>query len=219
MEQALKEMEVETAQLKIRKVLNLRIPRNTDLILHQGDKVKVFRESDKKYIGLYPVVRVDGKQVFIIDENSKEKQFCIHQVIKHEAYEKTLDGNSAMDILHNCFSQFRSDLSRKRRVKYRSLITEILHPADPRCDSAEARASKKKEIDQLISLNNWKVVLKSEMPENANILPKRFAMSIKDKETEEPYYKSRFVVQGHRDREKSSSCITLLLSIQHPHGS
>ena len=48
----------------------------------------------------------------------------------------------------------------------------------------------------------WKVVLKEEIPGNSNVLNGRFVLVIKNKGTNEEIYKARFVVQGHRDREK-----------------
>ena len=39
------------------------VPRNADLTLKPGDKAHVYRETDKRYMGPYPVLRVVDKQV------------------------------------------------------------------------------------------------------------------------------------------------------------
>jgi Reverse transcriptase (RNA-dependent DNA polymerase) len=42
------------------------------------------------------------------------------------------------------------------------------------------------------------------MPDNANILNGRYVITIKDIGTEREFHKARYVVQGHRDKEKTS---------------
>lgn len=76
LEIARKEYATITAELRIRKALMSRDPRNTDLISRQ-DQVRVFRETDKKYIGPFPVIRVDGKQIFVNDKDN-ENQFRLN---------------------------------------------------------------------------------------------------------------------------------------------
>ena len=48
----------------------------------------------------------------------------------------------------------------------------------------------------------WKLVLRDEVPKDANVMGGRFVLAIKDADTDKPTYKARFVVQGHRDRDK-----------------
>lgn len=71
------EMEVSHLNCALPKLYVQRQPWNSGLIIRSGDKVRVFRETDKKYAGHFPVIRVDEKQVFVIDDN-KEKQFSLH---------------------------------------------------------------------------------------------------------------------------------------------
>ncbi len=66
---ARREMATIVSELRIRKALSLRIPRNADLLIEAEDKVSVFRETDNKYVGPYPVIRVDGMQVFVISKD------------------------------------------------------------------------------------------------------------------------------------------------------
>jgi Reverse transcriptase (RNA-dependent DNA polymerase) len=62
----------------------------------------------------------------------------------------------------------------------------------------------KREIDGIVEKGTWTVTVRSEMPANANLLGGRFVITIKDIGTERKLYKARDVVQGHRDKEKTS---------------
>lgn len=60
----------------------------------------------------------------------------------------------------------------------------------------------KDEINKLMKRGVFDIVLREELPKNANILGGRFVLAIKDPNTKEERYKARLVVQGHRDRHK-----------------
>ena len=66
MQSSRRAMAIITAELRIRKALSLRIPRNADLVIEVGDLVRVFCETNKRYIRPYSVIHVDGNHVFII---------------------------------------------------------------------------------------------------------------------------------------------------------
>lgn len=57
MSRARQEMDTVVAEIRIRKALASRIPRNADLSIEAGDKVRVFRETDNKYLGPYQIGR------------------------------------------------------------------------------------------------------------------------------------------------------------------
>jgi Reverse transcriptase (RNA-dependent DNA polymerase) len=78
----------------------------------------------------------------------------------------------------------------------------VIGPSDPR--AALFDAAKQKEIQGLIECGTWKVVLRDEMPENPNIMGGRFVLTIKDSGTSKEIYKARYVVQGFRDKKKTS---------------
>ena len=81
-------------------------------------------------------------------------------------------------------------------------MTEVIQYSDPRAEKfAEA---KKKEIQGLIDRNTWKVVLKRDVPVDANVLGGRLVLAIKDEGTRNEVWKARFVVQGYRDKPKTS---------------
>lgn len=132
-----------TAELRIRKALASKIPRNCDLVLKPGDKVRVFRETDKKYTGPFPALRQDGKQVFVLD-GKKDVQYSIAQVIQVDRFDAIVQGDDVIEALHSQLAQFRSNrvkgLSIRRRDRFqdkpvplRIFLTEILHPKDSRC--------------------------------------------------------------------------------------
>ena len=66
---ARKEMEDITANLRIRKALASKVPRNADVAFEPGDKVRVYGETDRRYIGPFPIIFVDGKQVFVLQDD------------------------------------------------------------------------------------------------------------------------------------------------------
>ena len=224
--EALKEARAEaatiTARLRVRKALLAKTPRNVDLVLHKGDMVRVYRETDRCYTGPYPVQRVDGTQVYLI-VNDHEVQHNIDQVIPATDYENLVNGDYMMKSLFTATKQFQSRKPMRACPVANILINEILHPKDPRNQSKDAMKAKKEEIASLVKRGTWKIVVQEELPEDSNIISGRFVVTIKDVETDQPYFKARFVAQGHRDKEKSSlihnsttvrqSSIRILLSL------
>jgi hypothetical protein len=81
-------------------------------------------------------------------------------------------------------------------------IAEIIKQGDPRAMKFEE--AKRKEIQGLIDRGTWKVVLKEDVADNANVLGGRFVLAIKDEGTEKEVWKDRFVVHGYRDHLKPS---------------
>lgn len=74
------EMNTIVAELRVRQALRARIPTAANYILTPGQKGRIFREGDKKFIGPFTIVSVDSKQVFV-DRNGKRAQYNISQVI------------------------------------------------------------------------------------------------------------------------------------------
>ncbi len=105
------EMATITSELRIRKAIMSKLPRNCDLIVRPGDQVRVCRETDKKYVGPCPVLRVDGKQLFFLTGN-KEVQHSLHQILPAREFDRTVNGDQHLDILHAVLQQFTSRPSR-----------------------------------------------------------------------------------------------------------
>lgn len=150
-----KEMASITSELRIQNALLKRVPRNSNLILEPGDMVRVFRETNRKYMGPFPVIRVDEKNVFVIQKDI-EKQYSLHQVLKADYYEKVINGDAHLEELQEILSYFVSQKYSENEEVFNVHITEILKPNDPRANSEEARIAKKKEIDELIRRGTWK---------------------------------------------------------------
>jgi Reverse transcriptase (RNA-dependent DNA polymerase) len=81
-------------------------------------------------------------------------------------------------------------------------LAELIGPSDSR--AALFDAAKQKKIQGLIERGTWKAFLKDEMPENPNIMSCRFVLTIKDSSTSKERCKARYVVQGFRDKKKTS---------------
>lgn len=96
LQQARKEMATITAEIRIKRALLSRVPRNTDLNLNLGDQVRVYRETDRKYIGPFPVIRTDGKQVFVL-QNNTEKTYSLHQIVLAKDFERILNGDAQLE--------------------------------------------------------------------------------------------------------------------------
>jgi hypothetical protein len=62
----------------------------------------------------------------------------------------------------------------------------------------------RKLIEGIVDKGTWAVTVSSEVPTGANILSGRFVITIKDIGTNKVIYMARYVVQGHRDKEKTS---------------
>ncbi len=69
------------SEMRVQKALTSRVPRNAELKIEPGDKVRIYRETDMKYVGSYPVILVDGKQLFVVIED-REVQSSVHQAIQ-----------------------------------------------------------------------------------------------------------------------------------------
>ena len=202
---ARQEMATITAELRVTKALRSKVPRNADLVIFPGQRVLVWRESDKKYIGPYPVIRVDDKQVYLLDGNV-EKQFSVHQVIPEKQFNSIINGDDFIESLHTGVIQFKSTKEERKSEDENQKevhIIEVLHPKDLRFKNKEADDARKKELDNLIRRGTWKIVLEKNVPKGANIISGMFVMTIKDVETDSPIYKARYVAHGHRDNEKN----------------
>lgn len=91
-----------------------------------------------------------------------------------------------------------------RRQVPEILITEVLHSIDSRCRLPGFEATRRKEIEDILAKETWRVVLRDEVPNEANILGARFVLALKDVEKAEPVFKDRLFRQGHRDREMAA---------------
>ena len=185
------EMAAISAKLRIQSALRAKLPPATEYLVYPGDWVYVFRERTKDWNGPYETLRVTGKDIFV-EIDGHEKKFNISQILpdNSELHDKELER------LKGSIEQFNTD--RPPGI----FLTEVLEPGDPRQHDLKFDEARAKELDGLAKRCDFEIVLKDEVPEDANILGGRFVLSIKNKNTGEEIYKARFVVQGHKDADK-----------------
>ena len=107
-------------------------------------------------------------------------------------------------------------------------MTEIIPNQDVRAKSHEMTEAKRQEIKNLLKRGTFKVLLREDIPRNANVLPGRFVLAFKSTEDGKLKHKARYVIGGHRDRLKhmmvhststlQPSSIRLLLALAAIHG-
>ena len=107
-------------------------------------------------------------------------------------------------------------------------LTEIISKGDNRANSKEMTKAKRQEIMSLLERGTFKVILREEIPKDANVLPGRFVLALKSTEDNNVKYKARYVIGGHRDRLKhmmvhststlQPASIRLLLALATVHG-
>lgn len=165
------------AERRVRQGLKAAPPSAASAAITPGDMVYVWREGPRCWMGPVPVLDRNGKDCTVL-LNQTPKSFNITQlkparVSNPSPAEKTF-----------------------------IFLTEVIEKSDPR--AAQFDAAKKAEILSLIDRGTFSIVLRPEDSRSPkpNILPSRFVLAIKHKDTGETKLKARFVVGGHRDREK-----------------
>ena len=78
-------------------------------------------------------------------------------------------------------------------------IKEVVDKNDPRAYSLEMKAAINSEVQDLLQRGTFKVILRTELSDGANASTVRFILTIKSNPDEEIEYKSRYVIEGHRD--------------------
>ena len=66
-------------------------------------------------------------------------------------------------------------------------MKEVIKPSDPRAKKFEEPIQK--EIEGLLKRKTWKIVCRSEIPEDGNLSKARFIFAIKDEGTDKKYGK------------------------------
>ena len=155
-----------------------------------GDFLYVYREGVKHYTGPHLVASVEGKQVRLhVGEHTGPRSFNISQLRP-----APLTRLQSMDEI----------LTADNIGPPRILYTETLPFNDHRAHSPEFEEAKRKELEGLIERGTFRIVLEEELPPNPNIIPCRFVLAIKHSDTGETKHKARFVLGGHRDKDKNS---------------
>jgi hypothetical protein len=179
---AQREMQTIVAERRIQQALLSNVTQSADRSYEIGDEIPVYREASNRYEGPYEISNVDGKIVTIIDANSVygKSSFNVQQA-KH--YHRGIPANDEAEVLYQMLRPFRSTEGMESAPSLSIHVTEVVHPGDPR--EKDFWTAKRKEIDDLIKRGTWKVILKDEMPKNANLMGGRFLLTIKNSGTNE----------------------------------
>jgi len=114
-----------TSELRIRKALSSCVLRNADLLIEIFDLVRVVRETEKRYVRPYPVIRVDVTHKFIIDNHRKFK-FNKHQVLPATTSDNIISGGQLVITLHSSQPKLSSNLPCKSSTVIRKEILSVL---------------------------------------------------------------------------------------------
>ena len=182
----------------------MNVPSDTDANFEPGDQILVWREKghtqkNGEYKGPFKVASCDRikKLVFIYDQpNGTPRPFSIAQV-KHNISPSTLSSSFFSDLNH-ALTPFKSP-----SINDDIFITEIIPQKDPRSQTPEMQKAKLDEIRNLMKRGTFKVVLKEDIPDDANVLPGRFVLALKSDIDGKIIHKARFVIGGHRDKLKN----------------
>lgn len=82
-------------------------------------------------------------------------------------------------------------------------MTEVIASRDGRAQSCEMNEAKEHEFRGLLEGGNFKIILKEDIPANANTLPGRFILAISSSVDGKVKCKAQYVIGGHRDKLKS----------------
>ena len=149
-ETARKEMEKHVAKMKINRALNHMVPKAANRSYQPGDKVLVWREEvvDSRigeWLGPFSVSSFEPEKKLVLvqdDKGGSPKPFNVLQVKPY--LEPTDVAHSFMSDLHRALSY---NCTRDDNDIY---LTEIIDRQDPRVDSLDMKAAKKKEIRNLL---------------------------------------------------------------------
>ena len=198
-ETARKDMEKHIAKMKINRALNHIVHKAASKSYQPGDKVLVWPEKvvDRRS-GPFSVSSFEPEKKLVLfqdDKGGSPKPFNVVQVKPHM---------EPIDVADSFMSDLYRALSYNCTPEDNDIyLTEIIDLQYPRADSLDMTEAKEKEIRSLLESGTFTVILKQDIPSNANILPGRFVLAIKTTEDGEVKFKARCVIGGHRDKDKS----------------
>ena len=162
-------------------------PPATNLNYKQGDFVYVYREDLKQHTGPHLIASVHGKNVRLhVGDPLGPRHFNISQI---------KPAPLPIDTFHSAPSNKIRDIPD-------IMHTEIIQESDPRASLFDE--AKQKELNGLFERGAFKIVLREEVEDNPNIVPSRYVLAIKHGQKDTPpKLKARFVLGGHRDRDKN----------------
>ena len=195
---ARQEYDAWVCQRRIDLGIRSRTPSTADEVYETGDRVYVWREKPRMWTGPFKISSVDGKSVYIKVDSKGPRPFSITRV-KRVAEPTQLVWENEV------------------------LWTEVIGKGDERSISPEMLEAKRSEFVNLLKRGTFKLVMLPDGGRGENVVPGRFVLALKHATTGETKAKARFVIGGHRDKEKgyqvhvgrtlSQSSVRMLLAL------
>ena len=182
---ARREYEIIVNDERLRIAARKQTPPAANRAYRPGDMVYVYRERLKRFTGPHMIASIDGKGVRVhVGEQTGPRDFNIAQLrpspLPHASVDNIAEPRYPPTVLH----------------------TEILLPGDPRESLFDEE--KCKELMGLLERGAFKLILREEAGPNPNVVPTRYVLAIKHAQTNmPPRLKARFVIGGHRDKDKN----------------
>jgi hypothetical protein len=170
---------------RIARGLRKQVTPDADRTYNPGDHIFVYREQLKHWTGPHVVAFTDGKEVRVhLGERGGPRSFNISSTKTAPTTPHSDDvSGSILLSAETC------------RISF----TEVLSHGDPR--SLQFEDAKLDEMLGLIKRGTFKLVLRSELCD-PNIVPSRFVLAVKNSGTDQEVLSARFVLGGHRDRDR-----------------
>jgi hypothetical protein len=168
-------------------------PPASSYIFSPGDQVAVYRERIREFTGPFVVTLSDGKGIKIeLGESTGPRSLNISQIKPWSLQ------NDASFLPRPRITL----ISEKDPVPEIATIhwAESIYNSDPLTALFD---DKMKELFGLIERGTFRLVLQEDIGPNLNFISSRFVLAIKHESGTEKL-KARFVLGGHRDREKKS---------------
>lgn len=197
------EMATIMAKLRIQRAFRHQTPPSSDHTYNPGDQVLVWREKQinhriGEFLGPFTVTSFNKEQKLVYIQDTTSARILPFSTSQVKPYLQAPDLTSTfMTQLNESLTRFRSP-----SISDDIFVAEIIRQSDPRSRTLEMRDAKQQEIRNLFRRGTFQIVLKEEVPDDANILPGRFVMTIKSTVDGSIKHKARFVVGGHRDKLK-----------------
>lgn len=225
MHAARQEMAKHVAKSRLERAVRSRVPGAADAVIRAGMSVLVYREKPvDKWTGPYQVLSTDGKQVWLNVGNSV-KLFSVDKVKEYrqeeagttaatleDATTPTPDPPRVRDVVEVAEDGQVAPTATEAAAEHPAraipratevFVTEVLKPGDVRISSQIIQGARQAEAEGLLKRKVWVAVKRNDLPREANILSGRFVHALKHVGTPKEKGKSRYVVQGHRDKAKS----------------
>ncbi len=173
--------------LRVTRALRAKVPESADHIYNIGEFVRVYREERKSYSVPYRITAIsdNGRMVSVEVRPGNSQLYSISQLKPYHGPEA--ESEEVIEDIRDAFGPWCRNYVSPHYLEMHPV--EIIDKRDPRAMCPKMRAAIQKEISGLLERGTFKIVLRSEVPEGANILGGRLVLCIKDVNTGEEKYR------------------------------